>query len=55
MTTTDFLFSLLPLFLLATVMVIVIKKSGLFQQRAHRERVEALLERIAIAIEKDRK
>jgi hypothetical protein len=44
--------SSLPLLLAVVAMVIVVRKAGVFEQRAHRQRVEALLERIAVAVEK---
>jgi len=35
------------------VMIAVIKKAGGFKQQEHRARVEQLLERIAVAVEKN--
>lgn len=52
MTFTELLFSVLPIFIAIAGAVLVLRKVGVFEQRAHRERVEQLLERIAIAVEK---
>jgi preprotein translocase subunit YajC len=49
----DYLVAWLPLIISLAVMVFLIRKTGAFQQREHRQRVEQLLERIANAMEKD--
>lgn len=41
----------LPLILAVAFTAVLIRKTGAFEQRAHRQRVEALLERIALAVE----
>lgn len=48
----EYLIAYFPFFLILCVMVIIIRKTGAFQQRDHRKRVEQLLERIANAVEK---
>ena len=53
MTMTELLLSLLPLLLMLAIAVWAIRKTGAFEQKAHRQRVEQLLERIAIAVEKN--
>ena len=52
MTLTELLISSLPLIVALAVAVWLIRKTGAFEQRAHRKRVEQLLERIAQAVEK---
>lgn len=54
MTLTELLISAVPLLIALVAAVIIIKKTGGFEQRAHRRRVEELLERIAKAVEKNR-
>ena len=51
MSLTDLLLSSLPLFVPLALAVLLIRKTGAFEQRAHRQRVEQLLERIAVAVE----
>ena len=51
MTLTEYLLSYLPLVLMLVLAGVVMQKLGAFQQREHRARVEALLERIAQAVE----
>jgi hypothetical protein len=51
MSIAEVLLSLLPLVTALALGLLVIWKAGVFQQRAHRQRVEALLERIATAVE----
>lgn len=51
MTLSELLTSIVPLLVLLGVAVPVIRRTGAFEQRAHRQRVEALLERIANAVE----
>ena len=41
----------LPLIIALAAMVFLVRKTGALDQRAHRQRIEALLERIAIAVE----
>ena len=53
MTITEMIISLLPMLLAIVVMIVVVRKAGVFQQREHRIRVEQLLERIANAVEKN--
>jgi hypothetical protein len=52
MSLIELLYSLVPQLLVLAVVVAVIRRSGVFEQRAHRQRVENLLERIANAVEK---
>lgn len=52
MTFTELLISSLPLLVAIIGAIFVLRKAGAFEQRAHRQRVEQLLERIAIAVEK---
>lgn len=52
MTTNEVFLSLMPTLILGVGCVLMVRKSGLFEQRAHRQRIEALLERIAQAVEK---
>lgn len=52
MTLTDWLISFLPLAAVLIVAAVLIRKTGAFEQREHRRRVEELLERIAEAVEK---
>jgi hypothetical protein len=40
------------MFLALAIVFLLIRKTGAFEQREHRRRVEALLERIAAAVEK---
>ena len=54
MTLTELLISSIPLLVVLVVAVLMIRKTGAFEQRAHRQRVEALLERIAKAVERDK-
>jgi Tfp pilus assembly protein PilE len=49
---SELLISIVPLLVLLGVAVLVIRRTGAFEQRAHRQRVEALLERIANAVER---
>ena len=51
MNTTELLLSALPILLTLVAGVAIVWKSGAFSQREHRKRVEALLERIAVAVE----
>jgi hypothetical protein len=53
MTLTDLLISSIPLLIALVAAVLIIRKAGAFEQRAHRKRVEELLERIVRAIEKN--
>jgi hypothetical protein len=53
MTLTDLLISTVPLLIALVAAVIIITKTGGFEKRAHRRRVEELLERIAKAVEKN--
>lgn len=52
MSFAEMLLSLLPMFLALAIVFLLIRKTGAFEQREHRRRVEALLERIAAAVEK---
>lgn len=54
MTLTELLLTSIPLLLVLAFVVIVVRKSGAFEQRAHRQRVEELLERIAKAVERNK-
>lgn len=54
MTLTELLISSIPLLVALVVAVLVIRKAGAFEQRAHRKRVEELLERIAKAVERNK-
>lgn len=54
MTLNEILLSLMPMLILGVGLVVMVRKSGIFEQRAHRQRVEALLERIAQAVEKEK-
>ena len=49
----EYFLAWLPLLVVLGVTILLIRKTGAFQQRAHRKRVEELLERIAIAVEKN--
>jgi hypothetical protein len=51
MTLTEYAISYLPLLLMLGLAAVVLQRLGAFQQREHRARVEALLERIAQAVE----
>ena len=51
----ELLASLVPLLLALAIAVFVIQRAGIFEQRAHRQRVEELLERIATAVEQNKK
>lgn len=53
MTFFEFIASYMPLFISIVIMLLIIRKIGGFQQREHRLKVEQLLERIAIAVEKN--
>jgi hypothetical protein len=53
MTITELLISSLPLLIAIAGTIFILRKSGAFEQRAHRQRMEQLLERIAIGIEKN--
>jgi len=55
MTLGEVLLSFVPLFLALAVAVLVIRRTGAFEQRSHRRRVEELLERIANAVEQRNK
>ena len=52
MTLTELLITSIPLIIALGIAILVIRKTGAFEQRAHRQRVEQLLERIAQAVEK---
>jgi hypothetical protein len=52
MTVTEWFISLAPMLLALGAMIFVVRRSGIMQVRAHRRRVEELLERIAIAVER---
>ena len=52
MTITELFITWLPLLVVILVMVVLTKKGGLLEVREHRKRLEALLERIAVAVEK---
>lgn len=52
MSFAEMLLSLLPMFLALAIVFLLIRKTGAFEQREHRRRVETLLERIAAAVEK---
>lgn len=52
MTFADLMISSVPLLVALALAAVLIRKSGVFEQRAHRQRVEHLLERIAVAVEK---
>ncbi|WP_411886808.1 hypothetical protein [Polaromonas sp. YR568] len=54
MTFNEMLLSLMPTLILGIGCVFIIRKSGLLGLRAHRQRVEELLERIAQAVEKEK-
>jgi len=54
MTLTELLISSIPLLLVLVAAVLIIHKTGGFEQRAHRRRVEELLERIAKAVERNK-
>ena len=51
MSMSDLLLYLFPTAITLVLAVILIRKTGAFEQRKHREKVEALLERIARAVE----
>ena len=51
MNSFEYILSYLPLALAIAVGIFVVRKSGIFEQREHRRRVEELLERIAKAVE----
>lgn len=51
MTTNELFLSALPVLIALAAGVAIVWKSGAFSQREHRKRVEALLERIAVAVE----
>ena len=53
MTFTDLLISSIPMLIVLVGVVLIVRKSGAFEQRAHRRRVEDLLERIARAVERN--
>ena len=55
MTIFEFIVSYIPLIITIAIMLLIIRKAGGFQQREHRLKVEQLLERIAIAVEKNEK
>jgi uncharacterized membrane protein YdjX (TVP38/TMEM64 family) len=52
MSFAEMLLSLLPMFLALAIVFLILRKMGAFELREHRRRVEALLERIAVAVEK---
>jgi len=54
MTLPELLISAIPLLVALAIAVLIIRKTGAFEQRGHRQRVEELLERIARAVEKDK-
>ena len=51
MTNLEFTISLIQTLLVVVGLVLLVSKSGIFELRAHRRRVEELLERIAQAAE----
>ena len=53
MSLLDLTLSFLPLAAALAVGALLVRKTGAFEQRAHRQRVEQLLERIAVAVEKN--
>ena len=55
MALSDFLVSLVPLLAVLAVTVLLIRRTGAFEQREHRKKVEELLERIAKAVEQNKK
>ena len=55
MTLTALLLTSIPLLVVLAFAIVLARKSGAFEQRAHRKRVEELLERIAKALERDKK
>ena len=55
MNMTDLLLNILPTVIILVAGVLMVRKSGVFEQKRHRERVEELLERIAQAVEKSTK
>jgi len=52
MTLSELLLSFVPLVIALAVAVVVIGRTGAFEQRAHRRKIEELLERIATAVER---
>ena len=54
MTFTELFISIVPTLVIAISGIWLVNKSGVFEQRAHRKRVEALLERIAQAVENNK-
>ena len=52
MTITEWFISLAPMLLTLGAVIFVARRSGIMQIKAHRRRVEELLERIAIAVER---
>lgn len=54
MTLIELLISSIPLLLVIVAAMVIIQKTGGFEQRAHRRRVEELLERIARAVERNK-
>jgi hypothetical protein len=54
MTLSELIISSIPLIAVLVVSVLIIRKTGAFEQRAHRKRVEELLERIAKAVERNK-
>lgn len=55
MSLTDIAISFLPLILIFVFVAFMIRRTDAFGQKAHRQKVEELLERIAISIEKSNK
>jgi preprotein translocase subunit YajC len=55
MSPADILISFLPLILVLVFVVYMIRRTDAFGQKAHRQRIEELLERIAIAVEEKSK
>ena len=53
MTIAEYIISWLPLLFVLVLMMVLVRKTGAFQQREHRKKVEQLLERIANAVEKN--
>lgn len=53
MSLLDLALSILPLAAALAAGALLVRKAGAFEQRAHRQRVEQLLERIAVAVEKN--
>ena len=52
MTTTEWFFSLVPMLAVFGALVFIVRRSGVLELKAHRRRLEELLERIAVAVER---